>query len=422
MNLTKKNNILILSYFFPPCNKVGGRRWAKFGKYLTKDGYNISVVCVNTPFNGECPWNNDINDYKDQITRLPYFEHRPYYRVNKAPKSFLGKVRYHLSLYKEKISHGKTPVLDGNISIRYKKLLYEKAKKIILDKKIDTVIITGGPFDWCYFGIQLKKEFHQLNFLIDLRDFWTGGEDYSKFNINQQKLEDIKELECIKNADHISTPAQRIDDFLKLKYPNFSDKFFNLPHAFDADEIIEIEHQLIGNPDLITFAYGGILYANMESVVLRLIDFLKKLIESGKQIQLDLYTFNKSYSHLFFDAELQNYVTYYEPVPAIQLFSIFKKTDYLLQLRAGEGMEQHFKSTKFYELIALRKPIIYFGPEGDVSEFIKENQLGFSGNQPLDELCNEVINNKKTETIPDKLFNISGFEYKNVTSFLESFL
>jgi hypothetical protein len=409
-----KKNILILSYFFPPCNKVGGRRWAKFAKYLADDGYSIHVISVDVPFSGECPWEKDIELYKNNIIRLPYIEHRPYHKINKSPTDILGKIRYRMSRYKEKYFSDSN---ISDISLRYGESLTACADKIIKEKKIDTVITTGGPFHWCYEAIKLKKKHPGLNFILDLRDFWTGGELYLPLTTNEKKVEDDKERTCIEFSDHIFTPAERIADQLMQKYPEFANKIRVLSHGFDKSEMPSgSRHE---NDDLIRFGYGGIMYSKMEFAIEKLIALLKQLMLSGKKVKLDIYTFDQTYRDLFTKAGLSGQVTYHQSVKPSELFDAFLNKDYLLQLRAGESQEQHFKSTKFYELIALRKPVIYFGPEGDVSQFIVDNKLGFSGNTETKKLANALIENKETKMIPSKDFDVSQYDFCHLTKELE---
>lgn len=414
-------NILILSYFFPPCNKVGGRRWAKFGKYLARKNYNIYVISVEVPYSGKCPWEKDIEQYNNNIQRLPYIEHRPYYKVNKAPRKFTGKLRYRLSLYKEKLTGNN---IDGNptdITAKYGNSLRGAATRVIRDSNIQTVIITGGPFNWCYDAMQLKKTFPDLNFLLDLRDFWTGGELDEQLSETQKSTEKEKEKFCISSSNHIFTPAERIASYLCASYSFAANRISVLPHAYDGDEIPQ-KKNIISTGNTINIAYGGILYQNMESAIDRLILLLNTIKKSGHKISLDIFTFTDDYKKRFISAGLEHEVKYHNTIPPAELFEKFRHMDWLLQLRAGRSKEEHFKSTKFYELIALRKPILYFGPEGDVSEFLKQNNLGLSGNQAINELAEIVINNKTKNKLPDPDFDITGFSFENITGMLEQHL
>lgn len=201
-----------------------------------------------------------------------------------------------------------------------------------------------------------------MKFIVDLRDFWTGGENYISLAPGDKQAEDLKEKECIENADHIITPAERIATFLRKKYTSSSKKISVIPHAYDAEEIPSAT-QKRSDSEIITIAYGGILYENMEDGIQKLIALLKSILNKGKNIRLDIYSFNRSYEALFEKEGVNDLVHYHQPISPSDLFKKFRKeTDLLLQLRAGRSYE-HFKSTKFYELIALRRPILYFQPE-----------------------------------------------------------
>lgn len=414
LNQAKKKNILILSYFFPPCNKVGGRRWAKFGKYLTQKGHEVHVLNVGLPVNGICPWEKDTTTFKNKIKSIPYKEHRPYYKVNKSPGDLTGKINYRLSLYKEKLFPESIKGDRNDISRLYGTSLQRSASELIKNYKIDTVITTGGPFHWCYESIQLKKKYPDVKFIVDLRDFWTGGENYISLAPNDKQAEDLKEKECIEYADHIITPAERIATFLRKKYVSSTQKISVIPHAYDAEEIPS-ETIKGSNSEIITIAYGGILYENMEDGIQKLIALLKSIRNRGKNLRLDIYSFNRSYETLFEKEGVSDFVHYHQPISPIDLFKKFRETDLLLQLRAGRSYEEHFKSTKFYELIALRRPILYFGPDGDVSDFLVKEKLGFSGNNPTEELCSALLQNLETNTIPVKDFSVGDYEFSKVT-------
>jgi hypothetical protein len=411
--------ILILSYFYPPCNKVGGRRWAKFGKYLHNHGYEVFVVCVDFRTTQSCPWEQDVVDFRNNITRLPYRERRPFYRRNKAPKSIVGKIRYRLSLLQTKVFSAFSDNNLEDISRGYKRQLLKEAERKISNNAISTLIITGGPFEWCYDAIVLKERYPHLNCLLDLRDFWTRPvEDPTKA---KQEEEYQKERKCVELANHVCTPAERIKEHLVKLYPTEESKIFVLPHAYDMSELADTGSEQ-RDSTVLSFVYAGILYSQMEHAIGSLCRLMNELLRNNIKVRVDLYTFDLSYSDVFIREGLGDVVKYHRPVSPKVLFRVLRSKDYLLQLRAGNTLEQHFKSTKFYELIALRKPIIYFGPEGDVSEFLTQHRLGFSGNVDPRGLCNKILSNQASQAIPDKDFDVSEFEFENVTKMLELYV
>ena len=51
--------VLIISYTFPPTPGIGGRRWAKFAKYFALKGYRVQVICATNPFSDTSIWDRD---------------------------------------------------------------------------------------------------------------------------------------------------------------------------------------------------------------------------------------------------------------------------------------------------------------------------------------------------------------------------
>jgi len=59
------NKVLIISYYFPPFQRVGGRRWAKHAKFLYKKGVDFKVL--TGLYYGDSPWSSDIEEFENKI-------------------------------------------------------------------------------------------------------------------------------------------------------------------------------------------------------------------------------------------------------------------------------------------------------------------------------------------------------------------
>ena len=95
-----QKKLLVISYTFPPSNKVGGRRWSKFSKYLIKSNIDVRIL---TSYNniGE-QWEQDLLDLKDKIDfiNFNYPKHLGIY-----PLSIFHKFLYKASLIYSKLSN-----------------------------------------------------------------------------------------------------------------------------------------------------------------------------------------------------------------------------------------------------------------------------------------------------------------------------
>ena len=89
-----KKKVLIISFVFPPYPGIGGRRWAKFSKYLSELGTDVFVLASENPFSYKSEWTKDVKNCN--IKRLPL-------KYPKAlitfPKSFFGRINYNISKF-----------------------------------------------------------------------------------------------------------------------------------------------------------------------------------------------------------------------------------------------------------------------------------------------------------------------------------
>ena len=60
-----KANSLFILFYFPPFARVGGRRWAKYLKYLYRQNHNFKVLAGD--YKTTSPWDKDITEYESRI-------------------------------------------------------------------------------------------------------------------------------------------------------------------------------------------------------------------------------------------------------------------------------------------------------------------------------------------------------------------
>lgn len=420
--MSEKKSILVVSFFFPPYKRVGGRRWAKFSKYLIKQGHSIKILCAQLSSSDTSPWDRDVEPFEKEITRI-HVEHKaPYFKRNMAPKSFVGKIRYRLSLlsYKNKLRSIAGDMND--LSIGYEKQFVEKAEELIKQFDLRNIVLSGGPFRYITAVAQLKKKYPTLNLIIDLRDFWA--DNMTVLSAERRNYEEKLEQETLQLADHIITPAERIQNRIAEKYPRLKSKIKVIPHGYDIDDFGGIVNTGRKPENIFRLIYAGSLYAEMENEMQTLANLVGHIKKSGTPVIADLYTFQTDYKHIFTQAGLDENVRYHKPVDSKELFSkINEGYDAVLVLLSGRAMTQHFKSSKFYELVYLKKPIVYIGPEGDVSGFTEEKQLGFYVNpKTIIPDAERILGNWQNARIPSGSFTAEDFSYDKVTGELEKIL
>ena len=399
-------HILLISYTFPPNPGIGGRRWAKFAKYLAKSGYIVHVICAkNEKKKEESLWINDIKN----ISAIKRYDLESKYpeMLNMTPKSISEKFKYKIALsYVEFISKG-SPYDRG---IFWENSLIKKSTELIKDYNIKNIIVSCAPFSTAYFSVELKKRFPDIKLMIDFRDPWTWGTGYGFSNLSEKRMsyEKQQERKVVEKADVIFVPTDIMKEYLQKTYLNEAKKINLLPHGFDKEEILNCEKQIASNRIKIIF-YGS-LYEGIGNYISILSDELKKLKEEA---ELHIYSDSLRYSKLFETNGLLNAnVFFHSPLSPEELFNEMNGASFVLLIHPDYGINNI--STKFFEIIYSKTPILYLGKKGLTSEFILKNKIGFTFEElEIAENFSKTILNKQNESYNSN-FDVEEYSFDNL--------
>ncbi len=403
-------HILLVSYVFPPYYGIGGRRWAKHASELTKLGYTVHVICAKNPFDEKSLWWDLVkNNTNIKIYQLP----RMYPKVLvKFDHTFFQKILYKLwILILPFLTKGS--YLDRTIF--WKRIMLKKAKKIILENQINHVICTGAPFGVMYQITELRKWFHNIFILNDLRDPWTWGPNWGFPNLEPKRMAYELDLEAkaVEHSDVFSVPSLDMKLYLTNQYPAFKDKFVHIPHFFDPGESVVLPKLKSGKIRLVMY---GNIYHNIEEYIERTAHLMSKY---KNQIILDIYT-DKQYHKKTFDKYGADNVTFYNQIPGSELFHKFQNYDYVLLFNPSYNVNNI--STKFYEIISTKTPIILFCEDGLGPKFLTQNKLGLHTDlNSVNNFFDKLITGKLDFTYNDR-YDIDNFSLLNVTKFISDIL
>ena len=168
--------VLILSYFYPPCTLTAAQRPAGWVKYLHTFGYRPTVITRS--------WENEIRTPGDQLknsgkeTLITTGEH---FDVHILPytASYRDQLFNSSSKLVKKTSKILTLVnaIGENFSNRFIPFrnMHDYASLLIKQRDFACLIITGNPFIQFRFGYLLHKKFN-IPWIADYRDDWTTTE------------------------------------------------------------------------------------------------------------------------------------------------------------------------------------------------------------------------------------------------------
>lgn len=404
-----KLKTLFICFYFPPFNRVGGRRWAKHLKYFQKFGEDFFVLAGD--YDTKSPWDDDIKSYQEKIMRVPVSIYSPYYK-RLLPKNTLQKIFWKMSLWHTSFLEKNYKGNFWDTSRDYVAPFLEQAEKIIQEKEIQHICLTVGPFKYASILPELKRKHPHLKITIDYRDYWEDG--FGGLRSPQKKAEINLQNCVIKSVDLVLAPNKEMCTHFKSVYDKVT---YCLPHCIDEDYLSASNnfHFSLSPQKHFTIVYGGSLYDNMENYVIILIRLIKSIQRQGYSIKLKIYTMLPAYIELFneygIDTELHTQVS------SKQFIHIAQAGDLLILLRPDWSPNAF--STKFFEYIALRKPVLYIGPKGEVSDFIVNYRLGFTLDaENVEQISHDIIKNRTINEIPDRTFNLQKYTFEYQTKLL----
>lgn len=412
----KPKNVLIISHTFPPSNGIGGRRWAKFAKYLFRVGVDIKVIAVSSKQKTASFWDKDIIEFEDKVIRLE----SNYPEVLKLRKlNFIQKLNYRIALFFIKLKD-KGHYFDRSICWR-KNLLEEVQKQI--DNGYNNILVTCGPFRAAYFLTEIKIQNPQINFIVDFRDPWTSN--HTSFGFNELYSERMAyEVSCEKRvieiADKILVVSDGFIPYWKSILPSHEEeKIMLLSNGYDKEDFenIDIDFENKKNIDgKINFVFTGNLYEK----ALHIFEEFCQTILSIKKDNRNLFDrmsfdFYGAVPHKFKELtqDLSN-VQYHGTICLTSVFKKIRDADFMM-LFLTDDLNYSF-STKFYEYISQQKPIIVFSKPGLTGEYVEAQGCGyhcFTNN--MSAKLESIISKFDEGVKPETKIDISEYDVKELT-------
>ena len=396
--------ILIINYTFPPSRGIGGRRWAKFAKNLKRAGADVHVICAEPEPNESSPWDSDVEGIKT------YFLKENYPHLEPVPKTIFQRFRNHVVFNFLKVASKGTPY---DRALFWKKPLLKKASQIITEQGITKLIVSGAPFRLLWIGTFIKKRFPEIFYLADLRDPWTWEDVYGIEKLSKRKRDFEHEMltKVISEANMITVPVIPMVENLIALFPAHKEKINLIPHGFDPDEVQVNPPKKVGKK--LKLFYFGSLY-KVDEHFRALISTIKAFPD---QIELNIYTRRNKYEDWFLKENLSSQVKYFKPIPAKELFIKLKEADFILLFKMAERGKDNI-STKYYEIIHSRIPILLIGTPGAASELVVKNKLGIHFQVDEVEKGFENLLNGRNRLDFNYNFDTSEFSFPKITEHL----
>ncbi len=371
--------ILIITYFFPPCNLTASQRTFSWAKWLHKFGYYPVVVSRK--------WEKKLNSIKDVSTlSSDGISHDKFenYEVYYLPYKGNLRDRVYQKYGDNKFVKLRQCLTFAELIFQYftYKLipfhnLYTFSKKIIQNEKFEHLIISGNPFILFKFGYLLNKKFG-IKWTADYRDAWSTSKinDHSSsiFRRVIHKLDKIFEIKWVSTACSITASSEPIGKSIEAITGVKSYPLFN-GISFEDFDVVKNTNKL----KKFTIAYVGTLYHGQKIEVF--CNAYKNFIDSTPNVKTELLFpglafFNDQESRI--KSAMQGYEDYFEcsdRIPREEILTLEKRAHILLHV-AWQGYEGIIAS-KIYEYIASgTKILVAPSDEGAIKEIVTSSKCG----------------------------------------------
>ena len=399
--------VLLITYYFPPSGGAGVQRWLKTIKYLPEFGVEAIVLTVDPA-----------------VASYPQVDESLCADVPSSLKVYTTKTKEILSLYKRvspkrEVPYGgfanePNPTLLQKISrfIRgnfflpdprrgWNKYALAKAKEIIESEGITTVITTSPPHSTQLIGLELKKQYPNINWVADLRDPWTdiyyNSDLYPTSWAQRRNLK--YERSVLEGADNIITVSEDCKRLFAEK-ANVTDKITVVPNGYDENDFKEMIKEkgeitpnysltVINTSSLLTpnyiLSYVGVMAPQYD------LEPLKSLVQGRKDI---LLRFVGVVSEEI-QQEIKSWGVQAEFIPYVshkRAIAYMRASDALLLFIPNVPNNEGILTGKLFEYLASGRKILLFGPEnGDAMHLISECGAGacYTENFCLDKFLNQ---------------------------------
>ncbi len=234
-------NVLIITYYWPPSGGAGVQRFLKFVKYFRDFGIHpIVLTCANPTYPIKDP--SLANDIPEGIIVRYARSIEPFWIYSLLSRTTPEKAANPTTVLGTKyLSFSQCVVrwLRANLFVPDARLGWVpfarfKARHLIREEKIDTIITTGPPYSTHFIGSWLKKK-AKVRWIADFRDPWTDIH-YNRAlprTAWTRKLDEKMEIFVLKSADEVTITAPGTGRYFAQKVPR---TYHTIPNGFDPDD------------------------------------------------------------------------------------------------------------------------------------------------------------------------------------------
>lgn len=327
--------VLLIAYYFPPDNAIGGARPYRFYKYLKRLGYECHVFTAAAPAGeGIAP---DVHYVPDPLKLRP---------------------RQGLAWQAERVSW--KFLQRGMHVLGWSHAAFKAGREWMAQRKGQRVVILSSspPLGTHLAAWRLARKFKQ-NWIADFRDplHSPGGERAPLENIIAPRLE----RSVLRTANAVLANTDAMRNSWVARMPGLKEKVQVLWNGFDPEDMIDPSPLPVRNCKI--WSHVGELYGGRD--IRPLLHAIERLLGSGRLPEAKLKILQVGVAEpeclpdeKFLDeAKKQGWLELREPVPALEARKLAGNSDGLLLIQPHTAVQV---PGKLFEYLRLGRPILAY--------------------------------------------------------------
>jgi len=266
----------------------------------------------------------------------------------------------------------------------------KKGEDILSKEKFDIILSSSAPVTSHLIAKKLKIKYN-LPWVADLRDLWTQNH-YYQYGLLRKILERRLEVKTLDYADGLVTVSKPLAETLKTLHIKKS--IFPILNGFDPDDVNA--NMVVSLTKKFTIAYTGLLYQGKRDPEI-LLKAVRELIDENmiKSNNIRINFFGPIQHWLTQEIKkyrLEEVFKQHGKVPREIVLKKQRESQILLLLNWNNSREQGVYTSKLFEYLAAKRPILAIGgSKGVVSELLEKTCTGIHFSSDLAMLKKTLI-------------------------------
>ncbi|MEP7197886.1 MAG: glycosyl transferase family 1 [Saprospiraceae bacterium] len=376
-----KKRVLIITYYWPPSGGPGVQRCLYFVKYLRDFGWEPIVYTVDQ---GEFPYldhslEKQIPEGVKIIRQKAWEPFRLYKKLMGIPESEKLKPNVIVEKSNKPWFQKLATFVRGNVFVPDARMFWIKPSvkfliQYLKENPVDAIMSSSPPHSVQMIGYYLKMKTN-LPWLVDLRDPWTKIFFWDKLKMTDYSKKRNAEMErkVLQTADVVCTVSRSCAKDFELLSRRSIEVITN-----GYDELYSTNQSSQGNE--IVMAYGGTLSGDRNPEQLWIA--IKQVLDANPELEKKFkIQFIGAIDNFVFesikDAGLFDRLEHLQAISHDEYLQLIGKANILLLI--GARNDPGVITGKFFEYLALKKPILCISPNGsDLEIILKKTKSGLN--------------------------------------------